>query len=394
MKIKYVFAALFLFIIATPFLLNIAVNGAKEGLILETENRQAADFKPLENFRISKIKIFFDDFDKFLQDRLISKDFIVKSFIDFTARNNFRLFLADPLFIEGKDNFVFITKLEFVLERHIKGYSSKHAKELTKNFNELLNKLKYISDISNKNKIDFFVFVGPDKHSVYCKKLPNYLGKNVCSISKEVTNNQIKKLNSLGIKTIYPVDELRKLAEHQNLYYKTDTHWNILGAEQAFYILMNKISESKNKYRDMNFIPNKDYYLIPYKNVNVGDLKKQGLSQIYSFSETAYKFRSKYNKKILWKKDNQKNYKKKFLDDVVSEAFQKIESMVNIMANNKTRILLIHDSLTENLSYFFNLNFKEVMYLSYYTNNIVEIKNTIEEFKPELIIYETVERHF
>ena len=33
-------------------------------------------------------------------------------------------------------------------------------------------------------------------------------------------------------------------------YYKTDTHWNVLGAEQTFYILMNKISD----YKNINFI--------------------------------------------------------------------------------------------------------------------------------------------
>lgn len=390
MKFKYVFAALFLFIISTPFLLNIAVNGAKENLILETENRQAADFKPLENFRISKIKTFFDDFDKFLNDRLISRDFIVNSFKDFTT-NNFKLFLDNSLFIEGRDNFVFSN---YALDRHIKGYSSKHAKEFEENFNELINELKYISDISNKNKIDFFVFIGPDKHSVYCKKLPNYFGKNMCSISKEVTINHIKKLETIGIKTIYPVDELRKLAENQHVYYKTDTHWNVLGAEQAFYILMNKISASKNMYRDVEFIPSQDYDLVEYENVNVGDLKNMGLSQMYLFSEPAYKFRSKYNKKISWKNDFQKEYQEKNLDDIYSVRDQKIESMINFGVNNKVKILLIHDSFAENLSYFFNLNFKEVMYLSYYTNNIVEIKNTIEEFKPDLIIYEIVERHF
>lgn len=393
MKIKYVFAALFLFIITTPFLLNIVINGVKENLILETENRQAADFKPLENFRISKIKLFFDDFDKFLNDRLIGRDFIVNSFRNFTT-NDFKLFLDNPLFIEGKDNFVFITKLEYVLERHIKGYSSKDAREFEKNFNELLKKLKYISDISNKNSIDFFVLVGPDKHSVYCKKLPNYLGKNVCSISKEVTNNQIKKLNSLGIKTIYPIEELRKLAEYQHLYYKTDTHWNILGAEQAFYILMNQIYASKNKNKNVKFIPNQKYDLIEYKNVNVGDLKNMGLSRSYSFSESSYKFQSVDNKKILWRVGNQKNYQEKNLDDTCSAADQKQEFMINAEANNKEKILLIHDSFGTNLSYFFNFNFKYVIYLSYYDNNITEIENVINEFAPDLIIYETVERHF
>lgn len=389
MKIKYVFAALFLFIITTPFLLNIVINGVKENLILETENRQAADFKPLENFRISKIKLFFDDFDKFLNDRLIGRDFIVNSFRNFTT-NDFKLFLDNPLFIEGKDNFVFITKFQYALERFIKGYSSKNAIEFKKNFNELSEKLKDISYFSNRNNIDFFVFVAPDKYGVYCKKLPNYLGKNVCSISKEVTNNQIKKLNSLGIKTIYPIDELQKLAEYKHLYYKTDTHWNVLGAEQTFYILMNKISD----YKNINFVPNKDYALIPYENTSVGDSLYMGLSQAYSFSEVSYRFKSLDNKKILWKKDNQKFYQEKFLDRVIAGAFQKKEFMINAEANNETRVLLIHDSYCGYLSYFFNLNFKYISYLSYYENSIKEIENAINEFKPDLIIYELIERHF
>ncbi len=389
MKIKYVFAALFLFIITTPFLLNIVINGVKENLILETENRQAADFKPLENFRISKIKLFFDDFDKFLNDRLIGRDFIVNSFRNFTT-NDFKLFLDNPLFIEGKDNFVFLDKFDFALERHVKGTSSKNEKEFEKRFNIVLDKLKNISDFSIKNNIDFFVFVAPDKHSVYCEKLPNYLGKNVCSISKEVTNNQIQKLNSLGIKTIYPIDELQKLAEYKHLYYKTDTHWNILGAEQAFYILMDQIYD----YKKTNFIQSNDYFLIEYENKKVGDIKGMGLSNYYSFSEPSYKFKSVDNKKILWRIDNQKKYLEKSLDDTSSVADRKEESMINVEANNEERVLLIHDSFGTNLSYFFNLNFKYVTYLSYYENNIMDMKNIINKFKPDLIIYETVERNF
>mgnify|MGYP001657849823 CR=1 FL=1 len=371
MKIKYVFVALFLFIIATPFLLNMAVNGAKENLILETENRLAANFKPLEKFRISKVKLFFDDFDKFLQDRLISRDVVVNLFRYFTT-NNFKLFLDNPLFIEGKDNFVFLDKFDFALERHVKGTSSKNKKEFEKRFNIVLDKLKNISDLSIKNNIDFFVFVAPDKHGVYCKKLPDYLGKEVCSISKEITNSQIKKL-----------------AEHKHLYYKTDTHWNILGAEQAFYILMNQISD----YKNINFIPSKNYSLIEYENKEVGDIRGMGLSNYYSFSEPSYKFRSKDNK-ILWKIGTQKNYEEKNLECIYSIANQKKESMINLVADNGARVLLIHDSFGTNLSYFFNLNFKYVTYLSYYENNIIDIENIINEFNPDLIIYETVERNF
>lgn len=225
---------------------------------------------------------------------------------------------------------------------------------------------------------------------MYCKKLPNYLGKNVCSISKEVTNNQIKKLNSLGIKTIYPIDELQKLAEYKHLYYKTDTHWNVLGAEQTFYILMNKISD----YKNINFVPNKDYALIPYENTSVGDFKYMGVSKFYLFNEPAYSFKSLHSNKIFWKTDNQENYKEKYLDDVKTETHQKKEYMINYMASNETKILLIHDSFGANLSYFFNLNLKNVMYLSYYDNDTMEIENAINEFKPDLIIYELIERHF
>ncbi len=393
MKIKYVFVALFLFIIATPFLLNMAVNGAKENLILETENRLAANFKPLEKFRISKVKLFFDDFDKFLQDRLISRDFIVNSF-RYVTTNNFNLTFDNPLFIEGRDNFVFINKLDFVLERHTRGFSSKYAGEFKKNFDSLFNKLKDIADFSKKSNIDFFVFVAPDKHGVYCKKLPDYLGKEVCSISKDVTNNNLKRLTAYGIKTIYPIDELQKIAESKHLYYKTDTHWNILGAEQAFYILMENILSNKDKLKDINFIPNNDYSLVEYENKEVGDLKNMGISQAYSFSEVAYKFKSVGNKKILWKTDDQKNYEEKLLDDVHSSPAQKKEIMVNESANNEMNILLIKDSFSTSLSYFFNLNFKNVTYLSYYDNDITEIENVVKEFNPDLIIYETVERHF
>ncbi len=243
MKHKHIFVFAFLVIIATPFLFNILVNNQQD-IVLQTENRKALDFKPLEKFKVRYIAEFFKNYDKYLSDHLIFRDDVVSNFKNITNLGKLNLFVNNfKTAVIGKDNFVFLSdKYNGVLDRHLYG----NIKEFNKKYYNMIEDIEYLSKYSKSLDKNFFVLVAPDKHGVYCNKLPSYLSFDTCKNIRKITNDRIIKLEEKGINVVYPLDYLRKISISKNLYYKTDSHWNKQGAEAAFNFLMNEISKKSN----------------------------------------------------------------------------------------------------------------------------------------------------
>ncbi len=78
--------------------------------------------------------------------------------------------------------------------------------------------------------IEFVVFIAPNKERMYSEYLPDYLGEQ----AEECMLNQVLTLlkERTSIRVVYPYDDLmayKQAYPEQNLYYKTDTHWNDMG---------------------------------------------------------------------------------------------------------------------------------------------------------------------
>ena len=94
---------------------------------------------------------------------------------------------------------------------------------------EILRNLLAVRERYADRPEDFAVFVAPDKEKIYSQYLPEvYENKTNTSRAAELVR-YIREHSD--IRVVYPVEELKREAEGSvPLYYKTDTHWNRLGA--------------------------------------------------------------------------------------------------------------------------------------------------------------------
>jgi len=102
----------------------------------------------------------------------------------------------------------------------------------------------YINTVSNwlKQKgIKYIFVIAPNKHTIYFDKLPAYITKQNPDSSTDQLVHYLTKY------TDTPIVDLRKALlkekDKQQLYYKTDTHWNYLGANIAQYEITKTIEK-------------------------------------------------------------------------------------------------------------------------------------------------------
>ena len=77
---------------------------------------------------------------------------------------------------------------------------------------------------------DFVIFIGPDKEIVYRDCLPDIIRPARTRYIQPL----VDALRAAGLKVYDPTERLLRKKSEKLLYYKTDTHWNIYGAFEAF----------------------------------------------------------------------------------------------------------------------------------------------------------------
>lgn len=125
--------------------------------------------------------------------------------------------------IVGKDGWFFYTGDSAVSEMlGVSLFTEEEMKEILKDL--LAVREQYVD-----RPEDFALFVAPDKEKIYSQYLPAaYENKTKTSRAAELVR-YIREHSDIQV--VYPVEKLKREAEGSfPLYYKTDTHWNRLGA--------------------------------------------------------------------------------------------------------------------------------------------------------------------
>ncbi len=228
------------------------------------------------------------------------------------------------------------------------------------------------------------LFIAPDKHSIYSKNFPNWAIKS--NKITDVTIQSLKNLQHLGISTLFPYEDLISNSKDQ-LYFKTDTHWNKKGAEIAFFSIAKALNLE---------LSNQSALVVPVGKTKVlGDLKAiVGLPDNFKFEDVKYIYKFGDDSTVFWS-ENGKTDKKIKTSDARSRGYEPkfFARSFNPKAKIKKKVFLICDSFGTLLSPFLTYYFEEV----YMTSNIKTSEILTEELmhaKPDIIIYEIIERSF
>lgn len=247
-----------------------------------------------------------------------------------------------------------------------KGILNYNDNELNTIKSHILEKKKWLED----RNIKFYISIAPNKHTIYGDMIP------IAKSNKETKFEQIKALCKtidvplINLGEYFPKDSIR-------LYHKTDSHWNHLGGFYAAKAIMKNISTDFNTTK-FNMNPLNDYEIERF-NSPIGDLN--GMLFIEK-SEEFINVKPKFE--YSWtKQPNQlpipspyhfssSNYEHRYTSDV-----------------NDLKIIIMRDSFFGALKEIVANDFGETLCI--WRHNFDKI--LIEKEKPDIVLYEIVERN-
>lgn len=337
---------------------------------------------PLPTLNIIFLFINADELfvDKLNKKVLFSTDNIEGN-INYLSYKTFGYSFNKGQVIIGKEGFLFLgNDYKKVLDK-IQGtyfYTQNDIKKWS-------NQLKNIQNWYEARDIKFVITIAPNKHSVYKDKLPNWININDKTITDDIVLFAKKKnINIL---------DLRNTLIKQNkpqLYFSTDTHWNNKGASIAY----------KETIKYINKIYHTNYKIADYNLSNIGegsgDLSK--FLKISSLLSKNYEINYKFNfinesevcqgnidKKYQLKKC--KNSKNHNMNIEIKDKY-----MINRTSLNKYKLLLLCDSFGTANSKPYNETFSTIWKFHYKRINGQSLSSFIHKHKPDIVIYQIVER--
>ena len=206
----------------------------------------------------------------------------------------------------------------------------------------------------------FYFVVPPTKSSIYIENLPFSVKQNPTPISQFLAT--IEALDS--IKFIDLRKTLNNNKKGNQLYLKTDTHWNSHGAYFAYKHIMETIIQD---YNFQNIMP-----------LSYFELKKDTIQGDITRMINNYEKESKINY------NNPLNSKVEII--ISSYDYHAFKN-----SNKNLKLLMFRDSFGYELFPFMNESFNEVVYIKY---NKDFSKSKIENEKPDIVILEVAERNF
>lgn len=319
--------------------------------ISQKENRTLAKWKPFITQNKTINYSFGNDFNEWFNDRfnlrqvfldihdlklLLSKNWKTK---DVLKGNNDWLFLG---WKESRDSYTNRTK-----------FTDRELEDIN-------NYLKSIDNYCKNNNKNFYFFIAPDKSRIY----PEYYPKSIRKISDTTRAEQLIEYikRHSNVKVIYPKDKLISQKGDDLLYWKNDTHWNLLGAYYGYSELMNVI---KKDYSDLSL-----YKVFEYSTeIHTGDLEKMSPTLLRKKDNTIYTI----------PKINYKN---------ICEQSGDLRSIVEC-SNSKSNVnlLMYRDSFAMSLIPYLSNTFGQSKYIWKYEVNPNEMKNA------DIIILEVIERY-
>lgn len=209
------------------------------------ENRTLASFPRLVWDNFEQIP---GEFEEFLNDHAPYKNFLV----NLNTKLETKLFgvaSVAPITV-GTDNWLFYTvdvQGEDALSdyQHLNLYTIEQQEEIAQKIQSV------VSDMEEQG-IRFYVFEAPNKERIYGKYMP----KNIRIYGpKSRLDAIIPKLQDQELPVYDLADSLRPYAEDYQLYYKYDTHWNMIGAFLASQQIAEVLFGSSSTLEEVRILP-------------------------------------------------------------------------------------------------------------------------------------------
>lgn len=351
-RLNILIIIIFIGMITLPQVFSYILDEDKNIVVLE--NRPLSE-KP--ELKLETIKQYPTEFENYYNDHVPFR----AKLTNLWANINHKIFNTT---IDNKD--VIIGKDGWLFYRGEEGQSVEQIQAIEKysidDKIQILNNLQISVNKFNDMGIQTFIFIVPNKENIYREYLPDTIPiKNDVSFAEDLIT-YIRNNSKLNV--VYPKQELLNAKQNYQIYKKSDTHWNDVGAFIGTIALQKAI--------DPNFIYDTN-------NIEVAELDEKDnrdLAQMASLEDI-------YDNKVVVKDFYPE------IEYTVSDRFL-YEEYISNSENDKT-ILIIGDSFRESMRPYFSKLYKRVCYMhrdKYYWN-----ANLVEEINPDIIIIQAIERY-
>lgn len=293
------------------------------------------------------------------QDHLYKKDFLIEK------SNLLRMKIGNKVFpnvLLGKDGWMHYTG-----DGELNYFQNTTKME---NEDELVEKLKNLNQYLESRGITLLIVVAPDKSTIY----PDMLPEQIKPLS---TQSWLDSLLSYSRNKDMPVivdlrPTLQIARQDQDVFYKTDTHWNGYGAFAAYTTIINVLRSSYPELKPYE-ISNLNLKLVAKPDIH-DTPKMLGISTIKEPTVFIAP-------------------KKPFVQTLHPTEYYGYNQFSSLQDSNLPVLLSFHDSQGAHyLNDYLSMNFGKSYFIHYLSLPQYLTKESIEQFKPNIIVIEIVER--
>ena len=244
--------------------------------------------------------------------------------------------------------------------------------------------------------IRYLFIIVPNKHSIYDKYIPDWMQK----VSNESNLDRIIKYLEDNDSTVEILDLRPALLEAKKtyqVYYKTDTHWNDIGAFIAYKTIMEKLSEWFPQIEPRSL---SDYKMLPYINTG-GDLGHMlGLKGEYKIKGVKLEPKFERRARKIYELDSfyhSKENTKRLI--ITKEKLEKGHTDFGILAtetgnSSLPKAVMFRDSFTSSLMPNMAEHFERVFYywVEYEKDEYDFYSDIVKHEMPDVVMTELAER--
>jgi len=340
----------------------------------KTEKRPLAELPQIAD--LDETTTFPRHFDAYYQDHFGLREWLIHRYQREMGK---RFGLSGVSYVvEGSDGWLFFAGEEVLDD--LQGQLQFSDNELRRFRRNIMAKRNWLA----RRNIQYIPLVAANKQSIYPEHLPEYyrLAKKQTRLDHLLAScNRDVETMILDLRPALIGSKAKG-----RLYDRTDTHWNYLGAHVAYLEIMGRVQK-----HFPDFVYRRQFsFDADWKSFVGGDLALM-LGRRDSLRETRPVPRQK-----------QFTSRAKPLPVELSEllSLEQFEPELRERSGTGLRLLVLHDSFFNHLKPFVSENFAEILYIwKYYDEASMNALNqdvlhrVLQEFKPDLVIDEVVERH-
>lgn len=283
----------------------------------------------------------------------------------------------------GKDDWLYLgEQYDNTISRNRRGATVEDA-EVARIIGQATN--SWSEWLSQKGVSKFRVMLSPDKTTIYPEFLPGWAQP----ATESATDTLLKNVSQgLYIDTRTAL-RAAKSRFSESLYYKTDTHWNSLGAWVAFQAFQTEIARTET---DLRWLTEQDVRISNVNERQGGDLAKfLRLKEILRDDEVAIDIKSELPVETA-QYDFETGRLKRSGGNPEIHTAQRPLLVKSKNALNQKRVLWLRDSFGTAIAPFMAATFSETVQLHYDAAHPEVFARLVEIYKPDYVFITVVER--